>query len=43
MLWLLFFILLLFWALGFFTGTMGNFVHLFLVFALIVLIYEFVT
>lgn len=43
MLWTLFCILLILWLLGFLTSTVGNLIHILLVVALVVLIYQLVT
>lgn len=42
MLWSLLVLLILLWALGFLTSTAGSLVHLLLVVALVILIYELV-
>lgn len=43
MLWALIVVLVVLWLLGFFVATLGNIVHILLVVALIVLIYQLVT
>ncbi len=43
MLWALIVILVVLWLLGFFVASLGNLVHILLVIALIVLIYQLVT
>ncbi len=43
MLWALIVVLVVLWLLGFFVATLGNVVHILLVVALIVLIYQLVT
>ncbi len=43
MLWTILIILLVLWALGFFIGIAGNLIHLLLVIALIVLVYQLIT
>lgn len=43
MLWTLIILLLLLWALGFFTATAGSLIHLLLALALVILIYQLIT
>lgn len=43
MLWALIVVLVVLWLLGFFVAALGNIVHILLVVALIVLIYQLVT
>lgn len=43
MLWTLLVVLLILWALGFFTATAGSLIHLLLVLALVILIYQLIT
>ena len=42
-LWVVLVVLLILWLLGFIIGTAGGFIHLLLVIALIILIYQLVT
>lgn len=42
MLWTLVLLLVLLWALGFFVGNLGSLVHLLLVIALVVIVYNLV-